>query len=160
MSDSDNEFQKTEDSGSKTYPKAAGDCRKGDYILIKDHPARIVDTSTSKTGKHGHAKSKIVAIDIFTNAKVEEVLPSSHNVDCPYVTKTECELVSIKDGYVTFIDESGNFREDIKLPRAEDDEFVEKLVEDYENGMNISLNITSAMGMEQIVGYKESKEKK
>jgi hypothetical protein len=30
---------------------------------------QVVDYSTSKTGKHGHAKAKIVAIDIFTGRK-------------------------------------------------------------------------------------------
>lgn len=37
--------------------------------------------STSKTGKHGHAKCHFVALDIFTSRKMEELVPSSHNLE-------------------------------------------------------------------------------
>ena len=37
--------------------------------------------STSKTGKHGHAKCNFTAVDIFTGKKYEDMTPSSHNVD-------------------------------------------------------------------------------
>ena len=33
--------------------------------MIKGHACKIVDMSTSKTGKHGHAKVHMVALDIF-----------------------------------------------------------------------------------------------
>ena len=41
----------------------------------------MVEVSTSKTGKHGHAKCHFVALDIFTNRKMEELVPSSHNLE-------------------------------------------------------------------------------
>lgn len=40
-----------------------------------------MDVSTSKTGKHGHAKCHFVALDIFTTKKMEELVPSSHNLE-------------------------------------------------------------------------------
>ena len=38
--------------------------RKSGHVVIKGRPCRIVDMSTSKTGKHGHAKVHLIAIDV------------------------------------------------------------------------------------------------
>jgi translation initiation factor 5A len=46
---------------------------------------QVVDVSTSKTGKHGHAKCHFVALDIFTGKKLEDLQPSSHNSDVSHV---------------------------------------------------------------------------
>lgn len=58
--------------------------------------------STSKTGKHGHAKCAFVAVDIFTGKKMEDLSPSSHNVDVPHVSRTDYTLLDIgDDGFVS-----------------------------------------------------------
>ena len=62
------------------------------YVCIKGRPCKIVDYSTSKTGKHGHAKANIVGIDIFTNKKLEEMCPTSHNLDVPNVVRNEFQV--------------------------------------------------------------------
>lgn len=69
--------------------------RKNGFVVIKGHPCKIVDMSTSKTGKHGHAKVHLVATDIFNSKKYEELCPSTHNMDVPNVSRREFQLVRI-----------------------------------------------------------------
>lgn len=154
---SDDEFQKKHE-GSQTFPATAGSLKKGDYIVIDGHPCKVVELTTAKTGKHGHAKASITAIDIFTGKKLEESAPTSHNVDCPNVVKTDYELVSIDNNdFVTFLTEEGEYREDLKLPLAADNDFVKPLREAYEKGSAILINVVTALGQEHIVGYREDK---
>ncbi|KAK3743406.1 hypothetical protein QZH41_011534, partial [Actinostola sp. cb2023] len=72
-----------------TYPQQCSALRKDDYVVIKGRPCKIVEMSTSKSGKHGHAKVHIVAFDIFTGKKYEDLCPSTHNMDVPHVKSTD-----------------------------------------------------------------------
>jgi len=47
------------------YPTQCSALRKNGLVMIKGKACRIVEMSTSKAGKHGHAKVHMVAVDIF-----------------------------------------------------------------------------------------------
>eukprot|EP00405_Crypthecodinium_cohnii_P056856 CAMPEP_0206620088 /NCGR_PEP_ID=MMETSP0325_2-20121206/61382_1 /ASSEMBLY_ACC=CAM_ASM_000347 /TAXON_ID=2866 /ORGANISM="Crypthecodinium cohnii, Strain Seligo" /LENGTH=132 /DNA_ID=CAMNT_0054142915 /DNA_START=174 /DNA_END=573 /DNA_ORIENTATION=- len=84
MSDEDHTFESTDAGASSTFPQQAGEIRKGSHLMIKGRPCKCIEVSTSKTGKHGHAKAHIVALDIFTGKKYEDLCPTSHNLDVPF----------------------------------------------------------------------------
>merc|ERR1719310_118997 len=90
-------FEATDSGASKTYPMQAGEIRKGSHVMIKGKPCKVAEVTTSKTGKHGHAKAHIVGLDIFTSKKYEDLCPTSHNVEVPFVKRTELQCL-IADG--------------------------------------------------------------
>merc|ERR1711977_551052 len=81
-------------AGSLSYPAQCSSIKKNGYVVIKDRPCKVVETSTSKTGKHGHAKVHMVAIDIFTGKKLEEICPSTHNMMVPNVTELNISFLT------------------------------------------------------------------
>lgn len=122
MSD-DETFEKVESGASQTVPIKIGDLKKGDYAMLKGKPCKVMEIAISKTGKHGHAKAAIVGIDIFTNNKIEDGGPTSHNIDSPNVDRKEYTLIDIaSDDFCSFMEESGDLKEDLKLfPKGEDE---------------------------------------
>ena len=79
MSD-DETFEAAGAAGALTYPIQCSALRKNGYAMLKGHPCKIVDMSTSKTGKHGHAKVNLTGVDIFDGKKYEDMSPSTHNM--------------------------------------------------------------------------------
>ena len=115
----------------------------------------MLSVSTSKTGKHGHAKCNFVATDIFTGKKYEDIIPSTHNAHVPFVKRLEYSIVDISpDGFVSLMDETGAVREDVKLPPWPEN-MAGELKTAFEGGKQIICTVMSAMGTEQIVTFKE-----
>ncbi len=88
----DETFEQTDSGASTTFPQQCSALRKGGHVVIKEHPCKIVEMSTSKTGKHGHAKVHLVAIDIFTGKKYEDLCPSTHNMNVPHVIRKDYQV--------------------------------------------------------------------
>jgi len=109
------EYETSESGAALFYPAQCSALRKNQHCLIKGRPCKIVDMSTSKTGKHGHAKVHLTALDIFTGKKLEDICPSTHNMDVPIVTRTEFQVIDYdEDGKIfTLMDDSGVIREDL-----------------------------------------------
>lgn len=137
-------FESTDSGASKTFPMQAGNIRKNGYIVIKGRPCKVVDVSTSKTGKHGHAKCNFTALDIFTNKKMEDLQPSSHNCDVPNVTRTEFTLIDISDdGFVSLMTDSGDTKDDLSLPKGTDDldKLAQQIQADFDEGKEVVVSV-------------------
>ena len=99
-------------------------------IYCQNRPCKIVEMSTSKTGKHGHAKVHMVALDIFTTKKYEDICPSTHNMDVPNVSRKDYQLCDIDDDYLSLMDDGGDMREDLKVPDGDLGEEIRNAIAD------------------------------
>ncbi|THC99393.1 hypothetical protein EYZ11_001117 [Aspergillus tanneri] len=125
------------------------------HVVIKGRPCKIVDMSTSKTGKHGHAKVHIVALDIFTGKKLEDLSPSTHNMDVPNVTRKEYQLLDITDDdFLSLMDENGNTKDDVKVPDGETGEKIIRMYREEEKDCNVV--VLTSMGEEVAIECKEA----
>lgn len=147
----DADFSGADAGGSMTFPMQCSALRKNGHVVIKGRPCKIIDMSTSKTGKHGHAKVHLIATDIFTGKKLEDLSPSTHNMDVPNVTRTEYQLVNIDDGYLNLMTSDGASKDDVRVP---DGDLGEKIQSDFDDGKDVLVSIVSAMGEEMAMSVK------
>eukprot|EP00745_Piridium_sociabile_P040897 TRINITY_DN79647_c0_g1_i2.p1 TRINITY_DN79647_c0_g1~~TRINITY_DN79647_c0_g1_i2.p1 ORF type:complete len:140 (+),score=27.60 TRINITY_DN79647_c0_g1_i2:352-771(+) len=136
----------------------AGNLKKNGYAMLKEKPCKIVEITTSKTGKHGHAKAHIVGLDIFTGKKYEDLCPTSHNMSVPVVSRVEYSCISVDDeGYCSILLENGDMKEDLRIPSGsdEDDKTAQGLMKITNDGKVALVTVISAVGQEKIIAFKE-----
>ncbi|XP_068603898.1 eukaryotic translation initiation factor 5A-1-like [Brachionichthys hirsutus] len=151
MTDPDLDFQTGESGASTTFPMQCSALRKNGYVVLKGHPCKIVEMSTSKTGKHGHAKVNLVGIDIFTNKKHEDMCPSTHNMEVPSIKRTDYQVLNINDNFMSLMTDNGDVREDLRVPESDIGKEIEKK---FEDGDEFCVTVISAMGVECAIATK------
>merc|ERR1712164_45035 len=138
-------------NASDTYPLQASAIKKGAHAVMKGHPCKVIEMSTSKTGKHGHAKVHMVGLDIFTGKKYEDICPSTHNMNVPNVTRKGYQVLNIDDGFVDLMDDNGDEKSDLQVPEGDIGKEVQTK---FDAGDNFVVTVLSAVGEEKIVGTK------
>lgn len=145
-------FETGDAGASQTFPQQCSSLRKNGYVCMKNRACKIVEMSTSKTGKHGHAKVHLVGLDLFTGKKYEDICPSTHNMLVPHVKRKDYLLVEIEtDGSLSLMEDDGHLKTDLNCPS---NELGKEIKERYENGESLTLTVMTAMDEEQVVGYK------
>lgn len=152
--DHDQEFEATSSGASATFPQQCSALRKNGHVVLKGKPCKIVEMSTSKTGKHGHAKVHLVGLDIFTGKKYEDICPSTHNMDVPNVTRQEYQVILFQEDYFQLMDDSGDIREDLKVDdncTPPDASQIEQMLKDAESsGQTLVATVIKAMDEERV----------
>lgn len=110
-------------------PMQASAFREGTPVLLKGRPCRVVETSTSKTGKHGGAKVHFTGVDILTGKKVQEIAGSTQAMPTFELLKTEWFVHDSDEGEdrVSLINKHGQTRDDLAFP--EDEQLARRLRE-------------------------------
>ena len=91
-------------------PTELGSLKVGSYILLPvsdqptGEPCRITEYDTSKPGKHGSAKARIVAVGIYDGQKRPHVGPVSMQVHVPLIDKRAGQIISIVGSEIQVMD--------------------------------------------------------
>ncbi len=91
-------------------PIELGSLKIGSYILLpvsdqpSGEPCRLTEYDTSKPGKHGSAKARIVAVGIFDGQKRPHVGPVNMQVHVPLIDKRAAQIISITGSKIQVMD--------------------------------------------------------
>jgi len=89
---------------SQTEIREIRTLKVGRYIVIDDEPCKLVEYVTSKPGKHGEAKARMVAIGLFDKQKRSLVHPVKHKVHVPLVDRRKAQILANMGSEVQMMD--------------------------------------------------------
>jgi len=163
--DMDGHFGATTSGGAETYPIMCSALRKNGFAMLKGHPCKITEMSTSKTGKHGHAKVNLTGYDIFDGRKYEDMSPSTHNMDVPLVTRTDYQLIDMdEDNYLNLVsqDEKHELREDLHCNHQTDNckNLLADIKKRHADDEELIITVMCSMGQEVPIACKPMAGKK
>jgi translation initiation factor 5A len=94
--------------------------KTGQYIMVEEEPCQIKATERSKSGKHGHAKVRVVCVGVFDNNKRSLTIPSGHMVEIPEILKGTAQINFIEDTLVNIMDLETYESVDVNWPADEE----------------------------------------
>jgi len=94
--------------------------KSGQYIMVDEEPCIIKATERSKSGKHGHAKVRVVCVGVFDNNKRSLTIPSGHMVEIPEIIKGSAQINFIEEKSINIMDLETYESVDVDWPQEED----------------------------------------
>ena len=97
--------------------------------MVDDEPCQIKSTERSKSGKHGHAKVRVVCVGMFDNNKRSLTFPSGSMVNVPEIMKGNAQINFIEETSINIMDLESYESMDIDWPQ---DEVLKKKLKDLQ----------------------------
>jgi len=104
--------------GEKKFANA-GSLKPGSFVLIDGFACQVKSFDKSKPGKHGSAKARIVAFDVFTSNKRGLLKPTSAEVEVPIMVKGSAQVVAIMGDTIQVMDLQSYETFDVKKPNIQ-----------------------------------------
>ena len=105
--------------------KSVESLQKGNYVIVDGVASIVTDVSTSRPGKHGHAKVNLMAVGMLDGKKRNMVMPGHDNVEVPVIDKRNAQVLSLSGNMCNVMDAETYETFDLKIP----DELKDKLAE-------------------------------
>jgi translation initiation factor 5A len=99
-----------------TKVESVGELQKGSYIVIDGVACSVVDTQTSRPGKHGHAKVRLAGVGLIDGKKRVIVLPGHDMVNIPIIEKMTAQVLSITGDMANVMDSETYETFDLAIP--------------------------------------------
>lgn len=96
-------------------------------MMVEGEPCQIKASERSKSGKHGHAKVRIVCVGLFDDNKRSITIPSGHMVEIPEIFKGSAQITFIEDKSINIMDLESY--ESIEVDWPKDENSIKKLKE-------------------------------
>ncbi|OYT31938.1 translation initiation factor IF-5A [Candidatus Woesearchaeota archaeon] len=94
----------------------ANSIKPGSYVMIDGVACRTLSAETSKSGKHGSAKTRITAVGLLDGKKREIVMGSQDNIEVPIIEKKTAQVLSITGNTANVMDEETYETFDLEIP--------------------------------------------
>eukprot|EP00732_Lithocolla_globosa_P003441 Lithocolla_globosa_v1_NODE_2777_length_1871_cov_14.307269.p2 type:complete len:151 gc:universal NODE_2777_length_1871_cov_14.307269:700-248(-) len=142
----------------ENVPTQVSQLRKGGMVMLKNKPCKILEMSRSAPGKHGHSKTHIIAMDISSQKKVEDVFPSHDRVPVPELTKKEYIVTNIsQDGWLNYMNDKYTLSE-VRLDL--ESQLGKKIWAKFEDDKELLVTVQSCLGEEAVIEFKLVQENK
>lgn len=82
----------------------ATEAKTGAMILVDNEAYVVKSNDISKTGKHGHAKCRILATGVFVDKKKVITVPGHDRFDVPLVEKKRVQILSVNGDNASVMD--------------------------------------------------------
>ncbi len=115
------------------------DLKKGTIVMIDDEPCKVQTISTSRPGKHGHAKARVKAKSVIDGSTHGFVKPTGDRVTLPKIIRTEAQIIADMGERVQLMDMETYENFEIKKP--------EELKDELKQGQTVEVK--------QVMDYKE-----
>ncbi|MHA1727866.1 MAG: translation initiation factor IF-5A [Promethearchaeota archaeon] len=131
--------------------KSANNLKRGNYFIYEGEPYLVSSNDHSKSGKHGHAKSRIGCTGLFTKKKKSLTFTADTNLEVPEIEKRSGQLVDImeNDRIVHVMDLESYETLEIMYP-FEDDELnlkkLKELMDDHDLQGESTIEFWTVMG--------------
>ena len=93
--------------------------KTGQYIMVDEEPCIIKATERSKSGKHGHAKVRVVCVGVFDETKRSITIPSGHMVEVPEIIKAAAQINYIEESSINIMNLETYESIDVDWPKDE-----------------------------------------